>query len=241
MSPALNALALSAALIAWPAAEAPSYLFRLQRDGNDVQWHREPYRPRAGDVVLYDAKAPILSRLYRLIGTDGPLHAGIVFRRPDGSCALLEAGPNLVPRVFVLDVDKRMREYEGTVLVRRLRKPLDEDASKKLTEFCLAQEGKSYAVLRVVLLSSPLRPRGWLQPYLGKTALDRNRWFCSELVVAAASAAGVLDPKTFHANAVFPRDLCFDETVNLRDFYEPPLLWYPQPRLDFDLPLQADQ
>jgi hypothetical protein len=234
MLPILSGLALVGALQAWPPEEAPqSYLFKMRPTADrQVEWQRETFKPQEGDIVLYDDHNAFITRVYKLVGTDGPLHAGIVYRRPDGAMALLEAGANRVPRVQFLDVDQRVRGYDGTVLVRRLKTPLTPEQSKKLTEFCHAQEGKSYAVLRLMLQGTPLRPRGVLNPVLGKTSLERERWICSELVVAAATAAGVLSTKDYHANAIFPRDLCYDESVNLTAFYEPPALWYPDDHLD---------
>ncbi len=232
MLPTLSALALAGGLLAWPAAQ-DAYLFQMRKSEKPADWPREVYEPRDADIVLYDDRSALLTRIYRLVGTDSPLHAGIVFRKPDGAYALLEAGAHGVPRVRVLDIDKRLHDYKGTVLVRRLKTRLNEEQSKKLTEFCLAQEGKSYAVLRLMLQGTPLRPHGWLNPVLGKTSLERDRWICSELVVAGATAAGVLNPKDYHANAIYPHDLAYDEQVNLSAFYEPPALWYPRDELEF--------
>jgi hypothetical protein len=235
MLPILSALALAGGLGALPPAEdaPPSYLYksRLKAD-KQIDWQREPFTPKECDIVLYDDHNAFITRVYKLVGTNGPLHVGIIFRRADGTPALLEAGANRVPRVQILEVDNRLHHYDGTILVRRLKTPLTAEQSKKMTEFCLAQEGKTYAVLRLMLQGTPLRPRGWMDPVLGKTSLERSHWFCSELVTAAATAAGVLNGKEFHANAIFPRDLCYDERVNLSQFYEPPALWYPRDDLE---------
>jgi hypothetical protein len=232
----LSVVALTGTLWIWPQAPEPppSYLFKMRpKADKQIDWQREVYAPREGDIILYDDHNAFLTRVYKLVGTDGPLHVGIVFRRPDGSFTSLEAGANWALKVQAYEVEKRLHEYDGSILIRRLKTPLSPEQSKKLTEFCTAQEGKSYAVLRLMLQGTPLRPRGWLNSVLGKTALDRDRWICSELTVAAATSAEVLSPKNYHANALFPRDLCYDETANFSEYYERPALWYPRDQLDF--------
>lgn len=216
-----------------PAAAQQSFLFapvpaRAVRD-----WPAEPYVPRAGDLVLFDDGNKLAHMLYRFSGSGGPLHAAIIFRRPDGRPALLEAGPNLNPKVFVLDVEPRLHSYDGTVLVRRLKEPLTPEQSAHLTQFALAQEGKSYSLVRLALQVTPFRCRGPVRTYLfGRTALDRRSWICGELTGAAATAAGVLNNKKYFANAMYPRDFAYDEAYDLSPYYGPPALWYPRPQLE---------
>jgi hypothetical protein len=222
-------------LTALGSPEPPgSYLFRMHaRPDKQIDWQREVYIPREGDLLFFDNHSTFMTRVYKLVGTDGPRHAAIVYRRTDGSLASLEAGANWALKVEAIDVDKRLHDYDGTILVRRLKQPLTAEQSKKLTEFCTAQEGKSYAVGRIALQLTPFRPRGLLNPVFGKTALDRDRWICSELVASAATAAEILSAKLVHANALFPRDLCYDDTVDLTPHYELPALWYPRGELEF--------
>jgi hypothetical protein len=68
---------------------------------------------------------------------------------------------------------------------------------------------------------------------MGRTVLDRERWICSELVVAAATASGVLDPDLYPANMVYPRDLAYDEHFDFSPHYDPPAMWYPRPELEY--------
>ena len=211
-----------------------SYLFRAKTGADSkIEWQREQYIPREGDLLFFDDHNAFMTRVYKLVGTDSPRHAAIVYRRTDGTLASLEAGANWALKVEAVEVDKRLHGYDGTIQIRRLRKPLSEEQSKKLTEFCTAQEGKSYAIGRIALQVTPLRPRGLLSPVLGRTSLDRGRWICSELVAAAATAADILSSKDVHANALFPRDLCYDDTVDLTPQYEQPALWYPRGELEF--------
>lgn len=218
-----------------PHLQEASYLFRLATCPKDIKdWRGEPYHPQEGDLILWDDGCKWVHTLYKCFGSGGPLHSSIVFKRPDGSPAILEAGPNFNPKVFVQEVVPRLHDFYGTVLIRHLRQPLNEEQSRKLTEFALAQEGKRYALTQLLLQITPFRPRGPVRTYcLGKTCLDRKEWTCCELVGAATCAAGVLDKKKFFANAMYPRDFTYDEKWDLRPYYEEPALWYPRPQLDW--------
>jgi hypothetical protein len=223
------------ALIGTPLAERPSYLFQMDV-GPNHQIRLEPscYHAQAGDIVLFDDHPQWADKLYRFCGTAAPFHAGIVFRQRDGSWAILEAGTNAVWKIFVFDLDERLHGFDGTILIRRLRTSLNKEQSNQLTEFCLAQEGKKYALGRLILQGTPLRAQGtWRRELFGRTVLDRDRWICSELVVAAATVAGVLDPQNYPANAMYPRDLCYDERYDLSPHYESAALWSATRELQF--------
>ena len=194
----------------------------------------QTYQPKPGDIVMFDDHNAWTAKVYRFIGSGGPLHAGIVFERPDGTPAILEAGTNAVNRVFIFDLQSRLKGFNGTILVRRLHKPLSSEQSKQLAEFTQAQEGKGYAVGRLILQATPFRPRNTpLAQLLGGTVLNRDRWISSELVIASATVAGVWELDTYHANLMYPRDLCYDERFDLGPYYETPQMWYPRPELDF--------
>jgi hypothetical protein len=47
------------------------------------------------------------------------------------------------------------------------------------------------------------------------------------MVVAACASAHVLDPNRCCANATLPRDLAFDEALDLSGAYHPPVYWSP--------------
>jgi hypothetical protein len=220
-------IVLTAFVIAPQMADRSAYLFRAT-DKPGTRYH-----PRSGDIVLFDDHSPLTARIYNMFGTAGPLHAGIVFQKPDGKMAILEAGTNAVMKVFVFDLDTRLHGFDGTILVRQLRKPLNDEQTTRLADFALAQEGKPYSIGRVVLHMMPLRPRtSYLTPIFGRTVLDRERWICSELVVASAVTAGVLNGDDYPANAMVPRDLAYDERFDLGNYYERPALWYPRPHLE---------
>ena len=170
----------------------PSYLFEtLPGPDAKTHWCGQRYDPQPGDLVLFDDHSALTARAYRCCGTGRPLHAAIVFRNKDGTPALLEAGTNAVMKVFIFELAPRMHGFDGTILVRRLRTPLTAEQSQQLLHFALAQEGKPYAIGRVILHASAWRLcNPLLSRYFGHTALDRDRWICSELAIAAATAAG---------------------------------------------------
>jgi hypothetical protein len=119
-----------------------------------------------------------------------------------------------------------MSNYPGDVMIRRPHRPLTREQCDSLTAFGLAQEGKDYALVRLFLQGTPLRCRFGLRKVLfGRTWLDRNRWTCSEIVVAAATAAGLMDPRRHPANAIYPGDLAHDRRYDLSGVYQPPVPW----------------
>src|SRR5262249_35844590 len=190
-----------------------------------------PYFPQPGDMLFYDDKIPLHHIAYKVAGTDAPTHASIAFEAPDHHTVLLElTGPRAIfATVQVMEADPRLRDYSGRIIMRRLRQPLLPEQSAALTDFALAQEGKGFATGRGLLQLTPFRARFGLRRCLfAHTYFDRCRWLCSELVVAAATAAGVLDCDSYPANAIYPRDLAFDETIDLSSIYEPPVEWRPE-------------
>jgi hypothetical protein len=178
------------------------------------------YEPGEGDLIFYDDKSRIWTALFALAGTGPPLHMGIVVKKADGAFAVLEAGPDDTVWVKLLDLPARLYQFDrdfrgGTITVRRCRQALAPDQSAALTRFALAQNGKPYAVLRLLLQATPWRVRGRREARCGRTYLDRRAWICSELAVSAAAVAGLLDPKAINANATYPRDLVDNQRHNL--------------------------
>ena len=109
-----------------------------------------------------------------------------------------------------------------------------------LTKYCGAchgaekQEGKRFALGRLLMLLTPIRDRGPLRThYLGKPHGDRASFYCSELVLESCVAAGLLDRATTRPSASFPHDLFFDQSYNpyiskhlpLVHDWEPPARW----------------
>jgi hypothetical protein len=188
------------------------------------------YKPQAGDIILYDDFNRFHHIVYKLAGTSAPTHVAMVIAKEDGSPTLLElTGPTVAfAKVSIVDVEHRFTSFGGVILVRRLKSPLGAEQSRNLREFAYAQQGKRFALLRVVAQATPFCPRHGLRHELfARTDLNRHRWFCSELVVAGCTTAGLLDQKICCANCTYPRDLAFDETIDLSPIYHPATLWRP--------------
>jgi hypothetical protein len=190
--------------------------------------HAIPYYPEAGDIFLYDDLVPWHHLLFRLAGTGPPTHAAIAVEQADHKVVLLElTGPTFIKaKVVFLEIEPRLKSYEGNVMVRTLREPLTEEQSASLSHFAEAQEGKNIALKRGLLQGTPFRCRSGLRQQLfAHTYIDRKRWFCSEMVVAACCAGHFLDPQVYRANAMYPRDLAFDENYDLSGLYRKALPW----------------
>jgi hypothetical protein len=216
-----------------PAAsgEQAGYLLIPQTDAQgNIHLNAEPYYPQAGDILLYDSMNRLDKFMIRLAGSDAPSHSAIVVNRADGRIALLEVGPNSRPMAFtdaqIVDVFPRLESYPGVVFVRRVREPLKAEQCATLTDFAQRQDGKKFAVGRLALQITPIRCRyGLRRELFACTRLDRKRWICSENVVAAATIIGLLDPAVHFANAMYPRDLAYDEKYDLSASYQSPVLW----------------
>src|SRR5215210_1207441 len=110
-----------------------------------------------------------------------------MFARPDGSPAVLEAGPFNGLRVETLDPLLLLRGHEQRgekVWVRQRRVPLTPEQSCRLTTWALAQEGRRFAAGRMLAQLTPFRSRGPLRTYyLGGPHGERSSYFCAELVM----------------------------------------------------------
>lgn len=226
MTPLMHALAWTVVFLQGTAGNDPegSYLHTPGCRGTPVQV--EACTPQAGDLVFFDDHKLLWKFLDLLACTGAPDHNGIVIRMPDGSMAILESAPDGDPYVVIQDVLPRLRCYKGTVCVRRLKCPLTEEQSDALTCFALAQVGKRYAKMRLALQITPFRARGPIRSkFLGHTFMDRHRWYCSEIVIAAGCAAGLLDPVEMRANTIYPRDLVDDRVFDLSRHWHEAALW----------------
>ncbi|MBM4071553.1 MAG: hypothetical protein FJ271_21855 [Planctomycetes bacterium] len=196
------------------------------------QWQVEllPYFPEPGDLLLFETSNKAITFCYKVVGSGAPSHATMVFNRPDGTPALLEAGPDFVQSIFLLEPLPRMRDYKGSVMIRRPRVPVCPERSAALTQFALEQEGKDYALCRLLMQGTPFRCRSGLRKKcFACTRLDRERWTCYELTVAAGVVAGTMDPHKCLGNAMYPGDMCTDKHYDLSKTYTPPYLWTEKP------------
>jgi hypothetical protein len=236
---------LYAALLAGPVlgANEPevlgSYLYQPAYKCDDVlRGPARPYTPQPGDIMLATDPNWFWTCTHWIAGCGQPHNSGIVIARPDGSLALLEAGPNDTLYVRVLDLLPHLTEYtqKGPVWLRRRAVPLTPEQSAKLTEFGMAQDGKRFALIRLGGQLTPFRSRGPFRTYfLGGPHGARDSYFCSELVTETCVAAGLLDPKTTRPAATYPHELFFDSSINFylsRHFrlapdWDPPARWMP--------------
>jgi hypothetical protein len=195
----------------------------------------EPYLPQPGDIMLATDKNRFWTITHNLALAFEPHNSAIVFARPDGSLAILEAGPNDTLFVSTLDMLPHLQEYacKGPVWIRKRRCPLTPEQSCRLTEFALKQEGKRFALMRLGLQLTPFRTRGPLRTWcVGKPHGDRRKYFCSELVTEACVYAGLIDPAIARPTATYPHDLFFPKSLNLylRKNFDLEPCWYPPAR-----------
>ncbi len=191
----------------------------------------QAYVPREGDLVFFDDHNPFWTVLFLWAGTGPPLHVGIVVKKEDGNLAVLEAGPDDTIWVTIQDLKTRLpkfvEDYQGTITVRRSRQELSAAQSEALTKFALAQDGKRYAILRLLIQGTPLRFRGPIRElFLARTDLDRSSWICSELVVAAGTVAGLF-PDTVKSNVTYPLDLVNNRRHDLSRTWHDAETWQP--------------
>jgi hypothetical protein len=175
------------------------------------------YVPQPGDLMLrLDGSRFWRVTHYMALAFD-PNGSGIVVARPDGSLAVLEAGPNDTQWVGTPDLLPHLGEYAaaGKVWVRRRRVPLTPEQSAKLTQFALSADGKRFALVRLAGQLTPFRSRGPLRTwFIGGPHGERSSYFCSELVCEACVAAGLLDPARTRPAATYPRDLFYGRSLN---------------------------
>ena len=192
-----------------------------------------PYQPQPGDIVLYNSADRVWQVLYRMAFTGPPTHCGIVLCMPDGEMAILEAGAGNRLDVTVMPLNFPHEGYKG-VYVRQRKVPLTVEQSAQLTDWAMAVCDKRVGVARFPMQLTPFRLRGPVRTeFVGKPRGIRSTYFCSELVVEACVAAGLLDAETCRPGATYPRDLFFDHSnnpylnrhFNLSDGWLPPALW----------------
>jgi hypothetical protein len=199
-----------------------------------------PYQPQPGDIMLTADESSFWGPMHSLAGSGFPDHSGIFFALPDGRMAILEAGPHNSIRCMAALWHSHLLSYEqeGRVWIRRRAVPLTPDQSARLTEFALKQCGKPFAIIRIAGQLTPLRSRGPIRTlFMGKPHGERRSYFCSELVMEACVAAGLLDPKTARPAATYPRDLFLDRSLNpylnrhlkLAPCWDPPARWTSWP------------
>src|SRR5262249_55942557 len=152
--------------------------------------------------------------VYRLAFTGPPTHCGIVVCMPDGNLGILEAGAGSRLDVTIMPVHPRHEGYSG-IYVRRRKVPLTVEQSALLTEWAMSVRDKRVSVCRFPIQLTPFRERGPIRTeFFGKPHGVHSTYLCSELVVEACVAAGLMDAETARPGATYPRDLFFDHSTN---------------------------
>ena len=201
-----------------------------------VRGKARAYLPQPGDVLLATDKNLFWKITHDLALAFEPHNSAIVVARCDGSLATLEAGPNDTIWVKSLDLLPHLKEYadKGPVWIRKRKTPLTTEQSALLTQFAERQEGKRFALGRLLVQLTPFRDRGpFRTAVLGGPHGERKSYYCSELVLEACVAAGLVDPATTRPSATYPHDLFFDHSHNpyinkhlpLVCDWEPPARW----------------
>jgi hypothetical protein len=230
MSHFLIGLALAVGL--GPMDEAPEAIGFLAPAKKDSKAEPIPYVPKEGDLIFYDDHSIFWTVLFLYAGTGPPLHVGMVVKKDDGTLAVLEAGPDDTIWVKIQDIETRLpqfvKDYKGgTISIRRCRQTLSAEKSAALTAFAKAQEGKRYAILRLLIQGTRFRSRGPVRElFLANTYLDQSSWICSELAVAAGTVAGLF-PARVKANVTYPLDIVNNRRHDLSRIWEDALVWQP--------------
>jgi hypothetical protein len=201
----------------------------------------EPYVPQPGDNYLA-SDHELWSRVgHWWVGSAGVQHSGIMTACSDGRIGLLQAGPFNSVQIEIRDPVALMAQHveQGEcVWVRRRRLPLTPEQSARLTAFAEAQEGKRFAIWRMIAQVTLLCPRGPLRTqFRGRVhGPDRPSYWCAELVMEACVASGLRDAEDTRPTATYPRDIFFgrsripflDEHLRLDD-WDPPARWTTEP------------
>ena len=226
----LATLLATSAVSAEPSQKSFGYLWdqTCNAEGK-VEKTSRAYTPREGDILLFDDMSPFWAKLYSIAGTGPPFHAGIVFKKTDGSFAVLESGPDDTLHVYLLDLEPRLNNFKGSIGVRQAKRALTKEESEILTNFAYAQEGKRYAMWRLLLQGTYFRHRGGIkEKHLAATYDDRTRWLCAEIVVSAGALVNLLDRDKVKATVTYPLDMVDDVRIDLSATYEPTVYWSSQ-------------
>jgi len=221
----------------------PSFLYQPAfAEDEIIRLPARVYAPQPGDIVMSADGSKFWLRMHQLAGTSHPTHSMIVFALPDGRPAILEGGPHDTAKCRILEVGPHLASYEceGRVWVRRRKCPLTLLQSARLTEFALSVNCRDFTMKRLLVQLTPLRTRGPIRTaFVGKPqGLERESFFCSELVCEACVYAGLMDARTTRPSATFPRDLFFGNSLNpwlhfhlpkINESWEAPARWTSSP------------
>ncbi len=231
--------ALCAAAFGNPPADTDgSYLYQPSYQLDKVlRPPARPYVPQPGDIMLATDDQLVWKIGHNLAWTGHPHHSGVVFKRPDGTMAVLEGGPYDTVYNRVLDCLPHLRVYaqRGEIWIRQRKTPLTEEQSACLTEFALGQDGKRFGTFKMCLQMTPIRTRGPLRTYfIGEPRGPDHgaRFFCAEMATEALVYCGAIDAKCARPSATYPRDLFMNYSCNpfLNKYFKLEPCWHPPAR-----------
>lgn len=228
---ALGFLCLFSSLAHGQTQPRGSYLVQHVRMPNgQISSRTVPYEPRAGDLIFFNNHKPHWVVLYKMVGSDAPYHAGLIYRRANGDFMTVEAGPDDTAWCKVQPLLPRLQKFNGMLHIRRVKNQISEENERALERFAEAQDGKRYAWLRVLLQTTPFRCRTPVRREIfGATYTDRISYMCAELAVAGGTIAGLFDAKKHPGNAIYPRDILLDDFYDISATYHAAELWCPYP------------
>ena len=206
-------------LVGYVPPGGPSYLYQpAYAEDHVIRGPARPYTPQPGDFIFSADGSKFWKIMHNLAGTSHPTHSMIVFAMPDGRPAILEGGPHDTVKCRLLETIPHMASYEaeGRVWVRRRACPITPEQSARLTEFAALVSDRDFSLRRLTVQLTPFRARGPIRTaFVGKPrGLDRDAYYCSELMLEAAVYAGLMDPATTRPSATFPRDVFFGRSPN---------------------------
>ena len=131
-----------------------SYLFEPSYQLDDViRGTAQAYLPQPGDVLLATDKNLFWRVTHDLALAFEPHNSAIIVARRDGRLGILEAGPNDTLWINTLDMLPHLKEYadKGPVWIRKRKTPLTAEQMTALTDFAERQNGKRFAIGRLVM------------------------------------------------------------------------------------------
>src|SRR5262249_17432548 len=131
-----------------------------------------PYVPQPGDIVLTTEPSVFWKVTHDWALAFEPHRSMLVVWLPEGSPAMLQAGPSDdMFHIGLMDALPRLQMYSeiGRVWVRKRKIPLTAEQSACLTDFACTVAGRKFAVGRLAMQLTPFRTRGPVRTeYLGK-------------------------------------------------------------------------
>lgn len=203
-----------------------------------------PYVPQAGDIILESDDRLTWGIGHRLAKSGHPHHSLLVFCKPEGGFAILEAGgnPDTPSKVSTADLfrildweESKTGRRERRIWIRQRKAPLTPEQSAALTDYAMEVTGRRFARAKLFAMMTPIRAKGPIRTaWLGQADYDKNRFFCAEMVTTALARACLIDPDLARPGATFPHDLFMGGSRNywvdrglkpLNECWAPPARW----------------